>query len=580
MLTIPAAIQALYKTDGVRKNFRAHFPSGELADITNDDVVRESVRFTESICSQNVLRFGLTEASLIEFETVGVPNMMGMVIECGIEIDTSSLTAAQISAIQSDPGDGTLVLVSDSDTGFGYYRIPYGVFRVYACPRNQQAMTHRRVQAYSTAGAGLELSALEQAKLAAPGPQATFPVNVRKLAFSLMASADSTGILSANHFTRTLFADSSAFFGSSVSITFDAVIGGVTRSLDVDINTGMGSLAASVMDVLSVPQDKIFEIDPGGFTTVLPQVLEWLDDNGIDYAAMGYESMLALVLDKMPQVCAAVEWSNINPIGVAMMPEPVTASSVIYPPRGGGLAARITVPTFVRIRNAGLSLLGTFSPTDATPASLYTWEDGAAEAQMLSIVSTGGGKATKKYYTFTDAYALDEFLNAYLEIHGQFAKVSRGGGFEIFALDDSSPAAIGAADSIECWWDEYNVDPVGSVLCTYGADQTVRISFDAASRSVYEMPDNYILTHMANADEAIIAAMLRASLLPALRKVGFTPADLQIRALPWIEAGDALQITAEDGTVVDTYALQHVVSGIQDLRADILSQGGEIIGEA
>lgn len=110
MLNIPSSVKALYQSDGVRKNFRVHFPNGEFADITNDNVVQESLHFTESLCSQSVFKFGLAEASVLEFETVGVGNIYGMVIDASIEIDCSSLSAADIAAIQADEGDGSLVL--------------------------------------------------------------------------------------------------------------------------------------------------------------------------------------------------------------------------------------------------------------------------------------------------------------------------------------------------------------------------------------------------------------------------------------------------------------------------------------
>ena len=42
MLTVPEQIKTLYKTDGVWKNFRAPFPDGERADITNSDIVRKA----------------------------------------------------------------------------------------------------------------------------------------------------------------------------------------------------------------------------------------------------------------------------------------------------------------------------------------------------------------------------------------------------------------------------------------------------------------------------------------------------------------------------------------------------------
>ena len=124
MLTIPGTIETLLTQAAVRKNFRVEFPDGEHSDLTNTSILKESVQFTESVCSENVFKFGCTERSTISFTAVGVPNIKGCRIRCSIEIDTSSLTAAQISAIQSGTYDGTLVLAADSDLGYGYYRIP------------------------------------------------------------------------------------------------------------------------------------------------------------------------------------------------------------------------------------------------------------------------------------------------------------------------------------------------------------------------------------------------------------------------------------------------------------------------
>ena len=283
MLNIPDSVKALFKRDGVRKNFRVHFPNGEFPDITNENVVQESVVFTESLCSQDVLKFGTTESSVIEFETVGIGNMYGMKIECGIEISLSSLSAADRSAIAAGTWDGTyfdnatgknIFDVSQAEVGknitgqtasryarvfvpcnpsttytlsvnnnifsngyqayaetatvtnpnsytgmatpqtittkattnylvfqfgissraitmqdlvdakiqlelgssvtdyepYGYsdawFRVPYGTFRVESCPRDHQAMTHRKVQAYGYTVARISLnSPFELAKL-------------------------------------------------------------------------------------------------------------------------------------------------------------------------------------------------------------------------------------------------------------------------------------------------------------------------------------------------------------------------------------------------------------------------------
>ena len=49
------------KADGdVRKKYiRIEFPNREHRDLTNDDIVQESFSFTESVCSSDVLKFGL-----------------------------------------------------------------------------------------------------------------------------------------------------------------------------------------------------------------------------------------------------------------------------------------------------------------------------------------------------------------------------------------------------------------------------------------------------------------------------------------------------------------------------------------
>ena len=70
-------IKSLFRMDSVRKNIRIHFPNGERADIINENIIKESFSFTESICSREKLKFGLCEASVVEFECVGIENIKG-----------------------------------------------------------------------------------------------------------------------------------------------------------------------------------------------------------------------------------------------------------------------------------------------------------------------------------------------------------------------------------------------------------------------------------------------------------------------------------------------------------------------
>lgn len=97
MVNVPKEIEKLYKTGSVKKRYVFSFPNGERDDITNENLISESVSFTESICSQDRLKFGLCEAPVLEFETAGVENIKGMEIEASIEIDTSTMEKAEIT---------------------------------------------------------------------------------------------------------------------------------------------------------------------------------------------------------------------------------------------------------------------------------------------------------------------------------------------------------------------------------------------------------------------------------------------------------------------------------------------------
>lgn len=97
MLNIPEEVKALFKTSDVKKNIRISFPNGERADITNENLIAESLSFTESVCSQESLKFGLIESPVLEFETAGIENIKGKEIEVEIDIDTTTVPEANFT---------------------------------------------------------------------------------------------------------------------------------------------------------------------------------------------------------------------------------------------------------------------------------------------------------------------------------------------------------------------------------------------------------------------------------------------------------------------------------------------------
>ena len=189
----------------------------------------------------------------------------------------------------------------------------------------------------------------------------------------------------------------------------------------------------------------------------------------------------------------------------------------------------------------------------------------------------GGGTR----YTYSLAYNITDLLRGWLELTGEFGTENRGRGFEQFALSPNNPVVINPGNYDEAWWDEYDVDAIGTVSLTFksGDEEVTASVFLGNGSSVYDMTDNEALKMLDGLTLDGIVELLNGEFAQNAEEVGFTPAEITMQGWPWIEAGDALRITAEDGTVVNTYALRVELSGIQHLMSDIISEGGEIVGE-
>ena len=156
-----------------------------------------------------------------------------------------------------------------------------------------------------------------------------------------------------------------------------------------------------------------------------------------------------------------------------------------------------------------------------------------------------------------------------------YGKADRQGGMEISALDPSSPIAVGPGDYESVWWDEYDIAPVGAVLVP-ASDGNTEITIGSGG-SVYNMAENEVMQNLTSPDVDTFNTLLSGQFVANVANIGFTPAELTMQGWPWLEAGDTLEITAQDGSVVNTYALRVEMSGIQLLRAVITANGGEIM---
>lgn len=682
MLNIPETVKALYKQDGVYKNFRCHFPDGELPDITNDNIVQESVQFTESICSQDVFKFGLAEASTIEFETVGVGNMYGMTIECSSEIDCSSLTAAQIAEIEEGEWDGEYVPLADSDLGYPFFRVPYGVFRVESCPRDHQAMTHRKVEAYTLIG-GKELkNKYEEKKNELMLPNALYTPDLTQILMSTV-NQNIPGGLTATGYTENapqqggatiyrsilkktaytdpysqmpiyaelgcmlgsynsqtgsdsrIYADSMGYNSQDrtrhmtlmdsdtmVSMVFNPIESGSGR---VTVEEAYEILAEKINDLIQEynQENPLYTISLSlfGYTSSIDFVRDaYSSKTGFYFYGDGYGELVGDNIETggpNPNALGEFSYPSIiywpgktydistqsnatrgafaGPVNAINFKESVHA---FYPYReynkkGVGICAIIPNSLCVKlhVRAFDSSNIRTlFEKTTGTNVQTATFKryDSPSGASPLraSFEPTLDAKkalsATKKIncFSFANAYSLTDILNGQLELTARFILQGRDGNVKMVRLSDESQTAVAPGDFSKMWWDEYDVDDIGTVRFAFAdkaGEEQIEDYRIGDGNSIYDMTDNETIMALASANPDTVKSLLDTYFVPHLGSVKFTPVDLTMKGLPYIEAGDAITVTAHDGTEVNTYVLRNEISGIQSLEAQIDSESGMII---
>ena len=611
MLTIPDSIKTLFKTDGVYKNFRASFPGGEAADITNANIVRESLKFTESVCSDDTMRFGGCERSVVEFETVGVENILGYTMECGIEIDTSSLTSAQLAAVQADPGDGTLVPAADSDIGRGYYRVPLGIFRVVSCPRNHENTAHRQITAYSPRS--WNVNPFEQAKLdwMTCANKITLDSELRTLA---LLGSSAPEIMTADGWTKSrvyTWRSSPAVqrmhsrsVNTSVSLktadgeTVTVAISGTVNSLWLAqvpagslnppiISSGIGAIvmlgfpAADAVDFFRQQLDVDREID--------------YDASSLSMGPVPVTSFGDLLRWKLRDACAHIARYDLpERMQVAVIegdvPVLYTAGPALnfslypgaIPNTIGTLTLDVPESVTVTITQSGhATVTRTFSTPSNTGPEVWMWSKSGRTALSQTINASGetawssGGTTFTARNWFKAADASDQ-IKGWEELHGAFLAAGRGQPKTV-RLDPDHPAEeIGPGEYASCWWSEYDPQPVGQVAYTFAGSKS-GIWGSLGYGSVYKMSGNAILTKATSLSAAQVNSYISRYMRSGLQALGrYVPAELTMPAWPWLEAGDTVKVTAEDGTVVLVGIFRRTMTGVQMLMDSIEAPGGEL----
>lgn len=591
MLTIPEEVKALYRRDvqeHFTKNFHVHFPDGEFRDLNNSDIVAESVSFRESICSQQYFRFGLTEGSMIEFECVGVQDIYGVHIQCAIEIDITTLGDSWQPATGEDfltPqvcewADGTLA-----------YRIPYGDFVVKSCPRNHQQMAHRRVTAYAkTFTNNYAMSPFEQWWQAAPITDETKTFNVTDFV------ATSTNVLLPDY---DISVDKTALFtadtvpvmpmhlrtGTSPQWTYYTLF----VQPDTYYTADDDAMKANA-DVVQI----VLNRNRGVYEEMMSDIRGLLEDYDVK-GANGYGESYTTIPDMLKSACIVSQagfgyimvYSDTMTRGSIFGTAETTVLNPNYPSASGygiwNIATAVTVQLFE----------GSLETPSGTPIferhydilesfKAYGWK--IANRDTLES-QTFTANATLQYevttvtphteYTYYNSFSFSKILNGYLELNAQFGTQDRTNNYKVMRIADGGTENVIPSEYESIWWDDYTVNDVGAVSYNFADSSSGRHQFGNGESS-YSMYDNGLLQALPELTKQDVDAIIDSRFVPHLGDVTYTPSDIDLMAMPWIEAGDMISATAEDGTIVNILVMQQQISGIQTLKASVQASGGRI----
>lgn len=600
MLTVPDSIKDLLHLDSCKKNIRIHFPNGEREDICNDLIVKDSVSFTESICSQNSLKFGICESPVFECEVVGVSNIIGAAIEVSCEVYCDSSVSGAEWKI---------------DLEHYVYSLPYGTFFVQKCPR-QADMIHRKITAYN---ANFYLTNTNEImNLVYNIPKSSSWTYTPNIFAANMCLSNFTGMsrgLTYNHLS--VIYDDDMYVPVAVSdivvtplsnvrkrYAIFAICKAIWAGQDID------DLAYCTYPRPNKSVDEIRDLIIGDHPTVDQRYFaslftEWAKTSPWDKcgAAVNYNDYVSAI------VTPTNDWVNC----VADKLVGFTNGHYVYVYKndtthqlGGQYVLYTIVPYGIDfgIINADVS---PYTPDFIYTPILYRDKDEIDFYSVhgfpeFSLSFSTKKKKKKNYYGLTESWwYIDQteidFISAFtdsIELSGQLGSVDHYNAFNLinlqqqFGLNPSEtlypssslhPEGVTGGkllpqDYQSCWYDDAYTMQYGMVQCEYkntsdedcvyylyltGYDKTTPRS----TYAVYDISSNKIIKDK-KWTEAQITTICN-TIAANLEGVTYMPVEFVGRGLPYVEAGDTFEILTASNDSITTIVLNRTLSGEQVL---------------
>lgn len=588
MLTIPDAIKEKLHLDSCKKNIRIHFPKGERSDICNDLIVKDSVKFSESLCSQDKLRFGLCESPQFECETVGVGNIKGALIEVFCEV-----------YCDSDVDDA----VWRNDLQAWVYPIPYGFFTVNSCER-QTDVLHRKIVAY---GGNVFLSTLDPLEaMKEDDPYWSAEYTPKAAAFTIVNAgffAGNTDLFDRDNLgdydtdtedfsclswvpesgdyaghTLTMYLDSltTYTFNSSrhespgmdnmyeIRIeSMDNLLKSWQFMYDLALEYGCSEQYANLYKKEMIPYWTVMVAPSGGGTSYFPST-DWHTVGDVErYLFYGRRSSGSVLEIEMPA----------NASGLKIIDE--TTGNELYNKLWTSIPGRLSF----RAITACVTFKSDYS-FFATP--------------RLSFPALYDDDTATYRHDFTSGDTTALRMSAMMELLGVFGYIGRDGIFQMIDIkrkyglhpntnlypsetlypDSAEGECYTPNDYQSCWYSEEFSKPFGRIVCDYTNTNGNKKTYSSwiegyyydrpkDSYLVYDISDNFFIQsyQWSRANIVAICNLIKAR----IKGVSYVPVNFVGRGLPYVEPGDTFEVLTTNNDSITTIVLDRTISGEQNL---------------
>ena len=589
MLTIPDEIKNLLHLDTCRKNIRIHFPNGERSDICNDLIVMNTVSFTESLCSQDSLKFGLCEAPVFECETVGVGNIKGATIDVSCEVYCDASVSGAVWQM---------------DLQAWVYPVQYGTFIVSECKR-QADYIHRKIIAYGgSASYDWGLSFIEKQKgLLARTAAQTYQA---KLFYFAMANLDP------DTYSTGLFDETSA--GINPSNLRQYV---VTETWGWPHPLLVHGAHAQIRAVYYTPN--LISPIPEAFAGELMIRFQSVKIADMDYNKERIRrTLINARADSSIQNEVTSFLSHVLLIGASNTDQPskkITLSNnpdvLTYYANAalGSISNYWMIPAFLCTLEVKISGYGPHQTMDETiyvmqpsvassvfgNAKIYklksTYTQMGAISRIFKTQATSGSGGYSLNYenidildTLSDLFETEGMFGSFMRnntlnaigIKQQFALLPNTTLYPSQTLYPGSPTGgvLLPNDYQSCWYDDEYYKPFGAVQCKYkdsGNNDNIYICYltgfdestDIDTYQVYDFSDNSII--QGNTWTSAQIQAICEEIAANIDGVTYMPVEFVGRGLPYVEAGDTFEILTKSNDSITTIVLNRTLKGEQVL---------------